>query len=313
MSVAKLVQAKRDLDTGLFLKPFQSASLCSQCTSCIHRELSLAVRKYTTDRLWGHNNCSLAAIICTSQSAVNTRTVTTQYSPTTCNQAVQTTPVVISEPQQVLDNEQQLVHIHPSAFSLFKVHHGKARYNFKKDGAQFTLTWAQFREQYPTERPPTYTPEATKRKAVALAIRRCISKRYREHEATRKQQTAKRKSNQALTPLLALRKTKSINNLQSFFLQEFIAKGEQGLPVRMEVSDPEDTDPEYEDLVKTTYHAKPPRIMKLCSENSWHLVRWTASAKKAAQLSNQNNQARRTSALKCSTKKKKKKKKKISP
>ena len=68
---------------------------------------------------------------------------------------------------------------------------------------------------------------------------------------------AEKKSGLDLTPLPAMRKNRSIINLQDFFMREFLAKGDNGLPVRIDVSDPEDTDQEYEDLVMSSYRAKP--------------------------------------------------------
>ena len=173
--------------------------------------------------------------------------------------AIQTAPVISTEEPKIVSNTtEELTPVHPSAQTLFKSKKGKAQYQVNYQGETTLMTRKQFREKFPGERPPTYTPESIVRKSLSNKIRRRISQKFRDQKNDNKKRSSINLGHTTGNPppITELRKTRTIKNLMIFFMKEYMEKGDDGLPVKMD-NDPEVTDDEYEERVKEEYRRKP--------------------------------------------------------
>ena len=191
------------------------------------------------------------------------------------SKAIQTAPMISTEEPKIVSNTtEELTPVHPSALTLFKSKKGKAQYEVNDEGETILMTRKQFREKFPGEKPPTYTPESLARKSLGNKIRRYISEWFRDQKNDNKKRSSINlgRTTGKPPPIKELRKTQTIKNLMCFFMKEYMEKGDNGLPVKMD-KDPEVTNDEYEEKVKEAYRRKPKDyellLMKtICSENS---------------------------------------------
>ena len=185
--------------------------------------------------------------------------ISTEEPKIVSNKAIQTAPVISTEEPKIVSNTtEELTPVHPSALTLFKSKKGKAQYQVNYQGETTLMTRKEFREKFPGEKPPTYTPESTVRKSLGNKIRRRISQKFRDQKNDNKKRSSINLGHATGNPppITELRKTRTIKNLMIFFMKKYMEKGEDGLPVKMD-NDPEVTDDEYEERVKEEYRRKP--------------------------------------------------------
>ena len=175
------------------------------------------------------------------------------------SKAIQTAPMISAEKPKIVSNTTgELTPVHPSAVTLVTYKKGKAQYIVNYKGKKTRMTRKEFREKVPEKKPPTYTEESKARKSLRNRIRRLISQRFRDQKNDNKIRSSINlgRTTGKPPPITELRKTQTIENLIIFFLKEYMEKGEDGLPVKMD-GDPEKTDDEYEEKVIEAYRRKP--------------------------------------------------------
>ena len=117
--------------------------------------------------------------------------ISTEEPKIVSNKAIQTAPVISTEEPKIVSNTtEELTPVHPSALTLFKSKKGKAQYQVNYQGETTLMTRKEFREKFPGEKPPTYTPESTVRKSLGNKIRRRISQKFRDQKNDNKKRSS---------------------------------------------------------------------------------------------------------------------------